>query len=218
MARELVRIVEQAALVDQLQDEGARHERARIGRDLHDSAIQPYLGLKYAVEAVALRIPVDNPARAEVDSLAALVNREVAALRELISGLRTGNEGVDNALVPAVHRQAQRFAALFGIEVEVDCPTSVPTTPVVASAMFHMVNEVLNNIRKHTTARCIRISLSMEASAVRLVVQDDGVPLNGRPAGDFSPVSLTERITDLGATLHISRTDELTRLVVQVPV
>ena len=54
-APELLRIVEQAALVDQLQDENASHERARIGRDLHDSAIQPYLGLKYAVEALARR-------------------------------------------------------------------------------------------------------------------------------------------------------------------
>ena len=61
--------------------------------DLHDSAIQPYLGLKYAVECVAMRIPAENPARAEVDALAELVNAEVASLRELISGLRTGARG-----------------------------------------------------------------------------------------------------------------------------
>ena len=48
-APELLRILEQATLVDHLQDECVSHERARIGRDLHDSAIQPYLGLKYAV-------------------------------------------------------------------------------------------------------------------------------------------------------------------------
>ena len=89
-APELLRIIEQATLVDQLQEESASHERARIGRDLHDSAIQPYLGLKYAVECVALRIPKENPARAEIDALADLVNGEVSALRELISGLRTG--------------------------------------------------------------------------------------------------------------------------------
>src|SRR5206468_640372 len=88
-APELFRIIEQAALVDRLQEESAAHERARIGRDLHDSAIQPYLGLKYAVEGVAQRIAADNPARGDIDALVDLVNGEVDALREIISGLRS---------------------------------------------------------------------------------------------------------------------------------
>ena len=216
--RELVRILEQAALVDQLQEESARHERARIGRDLHDSAIQPYLGLKYAVEAVALRIAPDNPARAQVDSLATLVNGEVAALRELITGLRTGTDHGDNTLVPAMRRQVRRFADLFGIDVEIDCPASVPTTRAVASAMFHLVNEALNNIRKHTAARRVWITLSHHASSIRLVVRDDAGTLAGRLPGHFCPTSITERATELGGSLHISRPDGLnTELVVQIP-
>ncbi|MBC7732621.1 MAG: hypothetical protein H7306_12080 [Bacteriovorax sp.] len=217
-ARELVRILEQAALVDQLQEESASHERARIGRDLHDSAIQPYLGLKYAVEAVALRIAPDNPARAEVDSLATLVNGEVAALRELITGLRTGKAHGDNTLVPAMRRQVRRFADLFGIDVEIDCPASVPTTRAVASSMFHMVNEALNNIRKHTAARRVWITLSNHANFIRLVVRDDAGSLEGRLPGNFCPASITERATELGGTLQISRPDGLnTELIVQIP-
>ena len=217
-AGELVRILEQAALVDQFQEESASHERARIGRDLHDSAIQPYLGLKYAVEAVALRISPDNPARAEVDSLATLVNGEVAALRELIAGLRTGNDHGDNTLVPAMRRQVRRFADLFGIDVEIDCPASVPTTRAVASSMFHMVNEALNNIRKHTAARRVWITLSNHASSIRLVVRDDAGSMAGRLPGNFCPASITERATELGGTLLISRPDGLnTELVVQIP-
>ena len=37
-----------------LNEEMAAHARVRIGRDLHDSAIQPYLGLRYAIEALPL--------------------------------------------------------------------------------------------------------------------------------------------------------------------
>jgi len=217
-AAELLRIVEQAALVDQLQDESASHERARIGRDLHDSAIQPYLGLKYAVECVALRIPSDNPARAEVDALATLVNSEVSALRELISGLRTGSEHGDNALVPAVRRQARRFALLFGIEVEVQCPDNLPTTRALASALFHMVNEALNNVRKHTAARHVQISLSVDGPTFRLVVRDDAGTVLGRPVADFRPGSLSERAAELGGTLKTSHHDGVnTELVIQVP-
>jgi signal transduction histidine kinase len=215
---ELVRMIEQAALVDQLQDESAAHERARIGRDLHDSAIQPYLGLKYAVECVALRIPADNPARAEVDSLADLVNGEVASLRELISGLRTGSDKGDNALVPAVRRQARRFALLFGIDVQLDCPESLPTTRALAGALFHMVNEALNNVRKHTAARHIWIALSTVDGEFRLVVRDDAGKAAGRPVPDFRPTSLTERAAELGGTLTIDRPDGLnTELTITIP-
>lgn len=217
-APELLRIVEQAALVDQLQVESAGHERARIGRDLHDSAIQPYLGLKYAVECVALRIPHENPARAEIASLAELVNAEIAVLRELISGLRTGNVRGDNALVPAVRRQVRRFALLFGIEIEIDCPETLPTSRALASALFHMVNEALNNVRKHTCARRVWITLAAEPAAIRLVVRDDGGSVRGRPAADFRPGSLSERASELGGTLDITRADGLnTEIVIQIP-
>ena len=217
-APELLRIIEQAALVDQLQDETAGHERARIGRDLHDSAIQPYLGLKYAVECVALRIAPDNPARGEVDALAELVNGEVAALRELISGLRTGAEQGDNALVPAVRRQVRRFSLLFGIEVELDSPDVLPTTRALAAALFHMVNEALNNIRKHTAARRVWVLLSVEAGQLRLTVRDDAGSVRGAPAGLFQPGSLTERVAELNGTLLISQPDGFnTELLIQVP-
>jgi signal transduction histidine kinase len=217
-APELLRVVEQAALVDQLQDESASHERARIGRDLHDSAIQPYLGLKYAVETVALRIPRDNAARAEVDALADLVNSEVAALRELISGLRTGAAPGDDALVPAVRRQVRRFSLLFGIDVEIDCPDSLATTRALADSLFHMVNEALNNIRKHSGARHVWLRMAIVDKVFQLVLRDDAGTLAGKPAAPFQPLSLTERATELGGRVQISQPDGLnTELVIQIP-
>ena len=217
-APEMLRVIEQAALVDLLQEESAAHERARIGRDLHDSAIQPYLALKYAVESVAMRIPRDNPARGEVDMLTELVNGEVAALRELISKLRTGSEHGESTLVPAVRRQVKRFSALFGIDIELDCPAALPTTRAVANSLVHMVNEVLNNIRRHTMAQQVWVKLSAESQHVRLVVRDDGGTVRGRPAEDFHPASLSERAAELGGYLSISRPDKLnTELVIQIP-
>jgi len=217
-APEMLRVVEQAALVDLLQEESAGHERARIGRDLHDSAIQPYLALKYAVESVALRIPPDNPARAEVDMLTELVTGEVAALRELVSALRTGSAHGESMLVPAVRRQVKRFSTLFGIDIELDCPATLPTTRAVANSLMHMVNEVLNNIRRHTMARHVWVKLSAESQNIRLVVRDNGGTVRGLPAEEFYPTSLTERAAELGGFLTISRPDDLnTELVIQIP-
>lgn len=194
--------LEQAALVDQLQEESAAHERARIGRDLHDSAIQPYLGLKYAVESVAMRISEDNPAHREMQALLELVNGEIGALREMISGLRAGEPKGDNALVPAVRRQVRRFALLFNIEVQFVSPTELSTSRALAGALFHMVNEALSNVRKHTPARRVWLSLNDQGGCITLRVRDDAGEVLGHPVKPFVPVSLSERAAELGGRVQ----------------
>lgn len=217
-APELLRVIESASVVDKLQESSASEERARIGRDLHDSAIQPYLGLKFAVESAALRIPADNPARGELVALAALVNNEVSSLRELISGLRSGEGVGDDALVPAVRRQCRHFSQLFGIDVAIETPPRVPTTRALASSVFHMVNEVLNNIRKHTAARHVWIKLAVEAGILELIFRDDSGSVAGRREANFKPRTLSERATELGGSLEVMSPDGInTELLIRIP-
>ena len=88
----------------------------------------------------------------------------------------------------------------------------------MASALFHMVNEALNNVRKHTAARHVQINLSVEGSTFRLAVRDDAGSVRGQPVDDFRPGSLSERATELGGSLSTSRYDGInTELVIHVP-
>ena len=41
-------------------------ERQKISRDIHDSAVQPYIGLKLALEALARKIPPEHPLSRDV--------------------------------------------------------------------------------------------------------------------------------------------------------
>ncbi|HJV62333.1 MAG TPA: histidine kinase [Albitalea sp.] len=218
-APELFRILEQAMLVDRLQAETTEHERVRIGRDLHDSAIQPYVGLKFAVESVAARMSRDNPARADVDALVDLVQHEVESLRELVSGLRVGQHRGDNALVPAVRRQVRRFASLFGIEVHLDCPSEMRTSRALAGAVFHMVNEALNNVRQHTSARQVWVHIEEAGDALRLSVRDDGGARSGRNVATFHPRSLNERAAALGGSVLVHHPEGVfTEVVITLPI
>lgn len=80
--------VENAYLRERLATEAADTERARIGRDLHDSAIQPYIGLKFAIEAVYRRAEPGTPLAIDLERLVAMASEELASMREVISGLR----------------------------------------------------------------------------------------------------------------------------------
>jgi len=218
VAADALRLLESARRVDQLQSEGEDIERARIGRDLHDSAVQPYLGLKFALEAVLMRAAADNPMRADLQALVHLATRETETLCELIADMRSPVPHGDNALVPTVRRQVRRFTELFGINVQLDAPTPVTTSRQLAAQVFHLVNEALNNVRKHTPATEVRLSLRTAPGAVRLRISDNGGSVLRRSGPEFHPASLAERVDMLGGALTIYRPDGLnTELVITIP-
>ena len=208
--------LENAFLRERLVTEAADTERARIGRDLHDSAIQPYIGLKFAIEALQRRAGANNPVAPDLARLVEMVTEELAATREVISGLR-GTPGKGGALLAnAVRRQASRFGQLFGIQVEVDVEGGMPVSRRIAGEIFHIVAEGLSNIRRHTQARRAWISLS--AVEELLVLRIRNVNDLQMPAiSDFTPVSLTERATGLGGSVDIDHDESSTTVTVSVP-
>lgn len=196
----LQRIVEQigptvdnACLREELANQAADAERARIGRDLHDAAIQPYIGLKFAIEAVSRRAGQDNPVAPDLARLTELVTQELANMREVVSGLR-GAPGKGGALLSsAVRRQAARCGQLFGIDVEVSIDEDVPVSRRMAGEIFHMVAEGLSNIGRHTKSHWAWVSLVMQGETLVLTLRNGN---DGKGAPEFTPRSLTERATE----------------------
>ena len=218
-AQEMRMLLQQASYVDVLQAEIAAHERERIGRDLHDSALQPYLGLKFAIESLAINCPPGNPMHGRAQELRQFCDTELAELRETVLALRSGQTGGENTLVPALRRQARRYAGLFGIQTELQVPDRLPTTRALSGAILHMVNEALNNARRHTQARQVWISLKAEPDRLHLVVRDDAAQRSGQPAPDFEPRSLSERVRELGGSLQLRRHQGLdTEIHISVPI
>ena len=198
----LQRIVEQisptvdnACLREELANQAAEAERARIGRDLHDTAIQPYIGLKFAIEVVQRRAGKDNPIAPDLARLTELVTEELASMREVVSGLR-GAPGKGGALLSsAVRRQAARCGQLFGIDVEVNIEADVPVSRRMAGEIFHMVAEGLSNIGRHTKSHWAWVSLAMQGDTLILTLRNGN---DGNGAPEFTPRSLTERAQELG--------------------
>lgn len=218
-AAEMRRLLQQASYVDSLQAEIAAHERARIGRDLHDSAVQPYLGLKFAIDVVAQRCAPDNPLHAQVQDLCRFCEAELNELRDTVAVLRSGEVRGDNALLPALRRQAQRFTALFGIQTCLELPDELVASRALSGAVLHMVNEALNNVRRHTRAKNVWVKLALQPAALHLVVRDDAGRRSGFPAASFEPRSLIERTRELGGTLELRRHQGLdTEIHITIPV
>ncbi|BAL26399.1 sensor histidine kinase [Azoarcus sp. KH32C] len=209
-------IIENAGLLERLADEAMATERARIGRDLHDTAIQPYLGLKYGIEALVRKAAPDNPLRSDVVALQEVALEELHHLRELVTGMRSGAKGVDDALAPALRRQAKRFSELFGIEVGVRCEGEPAVSRKLAASIFPMVSEALTNIRRHTRATRAEIVVGEDAHRYVIHITNMHDPLSPPPC--FIPRSVVERAESVSGCVAVDvQPSGVTDLMISIP-
>jgi signal transduction histidine kinase len=216
--REIMPLLERSDLLEQLQRETAARERERIGRDLHDSAVQPYLGLKYGLEAIARQAGPHNVVTPQIQQLVKMTTEELQTLRDVISGLRRGNDPAqaDNAPLAALQRQAQRFEALYGLKVNIFAPDAPRLRGAAAKAVLHMVNEALTNVRRHTSATGVTVLLDVNASDILIRLRND----HGRGealVADFLPRSLTDRAAEFGGTVEVNHQPDFTEIVISLP-
>ena len=216
--REIMPLLERSDLLEQLQRESASRERERIGRDLHDSAVQPYLGLKYGLEALARQAGPHNAITPNIQQLVRMTTEELQTLRDVISGLRSGNDPTqqDGAPLAALQRQAERFQALYGLKVNIFAPDAPRLRGAAAKAVLHMVNEALTNVRRHTSATGVTVLLDVNASDILIRLRNDhghGEAL----VADFLPRSLTDRATEFGGYVEVNHQPEFTEIAITLP-
>jgi signal transduction histidine kinase len=218
LMREIMPQLERSDLLEQLQRETASRERERIGRDLHDSAVQPYLGLKYGLEALARQAGPANPIIEPIRQLVQMTTDELQTLRDVISGLSRGDDPSRQVGAPleALQRQAKRFEALYGLKVNIFAPDAARLRGSAAKAVLHMVNEALTNVRRHTAAVGVTVLLDVSVSDVVLRVRNDLGPAKA-PVADFLPKSLADRATEFGGSVNIQYQPDFTEVVITLP-
>jgi signal transduction histidine kinase len=216
--RHSIPLLERSDLLEQLQRESAAHERERIGRDLHDSAIQPYLGLKYGLEALARQAGTEHPLSPQIAELVQMTIDELATLRDLIGGLRSGSGSAVGDATPlaALERQAKRFEALYGLKVSIRAPDAPRLRAAAAQSLLHMVNEALTNVRRHTGASMVRLQLSATEDGLLLSVGNDRSQADGVPQ-DFVPRSLSQRAAAMGGSLRLCQRRDWTEVLISLP-
>jgi signal transduction histidine kinase len=218
LMRELLPLLERADLLEQLQDETTARERERIGRDLHDSAVQPYLGLKYGLEALARIAGENNPVSPQIAQLVQMTNDELQTLRDMVSGLRRGQDpgGASAGALAALQRQGQRFEALYGLKVEVQLPVQAPPLRgSLAKALLHLFNEALTNVRRHTQASAVMVQFDVQPQQLCMRVRNDRA--GSAPAHAFTPRSLSERAQEFGGHVAVTQPPGCTEVAITLP-
>jgi signal transduction histidine kinase len=186
-------------LIDRLTASAAEEERKRIARDLHDGAIQPYLGLKLGLTAVLKNLEEggESPER-DIRRLLSLTDAAVGSLRDYVGGLRQAEDG-SGSTIQSLRRYIDRFTLATGIRVDFSGPEQAGLEGRPAFEIFQIVTEGLSNVRRHTNAREAQVRIESERNRVTISIRNR----SSEPVAPFVPLTLKERIDALGGTLEV---------------
>ncbi|MCC7600352.1 histidine kinase [Janthinobacterium sp. FW305-129] len=211
--------LENIAILDKLASGAAYRERQKIARDLHDSTIQPYIGLRHGLSALRGKVAAGSPLLADLDKLIDMSGQVIADLRQMAQTVRGGKERYDEPeLLAALRRQAQQLKKFFGIDIEIVSDRTFLLSDRLAAEVFQIVNEGMSNIRRHTTARegCVRLACGTHAVSISIEnAAESGAP--GRVP--FMPASIAERAQALGGTVQVGQAaGGATAVRIEIPV
>jgi signal transduction histidine kinase len=189
-------------LLDRLASSAAEQERQKIARDIHDSVIQPYIGLQYKVAAIRNKLAggKSEDVAEDLEHLFDVTTEEVSGLRRYVHGLKEAGASRDD-LLSAVRRYVRQFEDHYGIRVRVECKTDINVNDRLAAELIQIVHEGLSNVRKHTEAASAAVSF--ECRGGRIVLRVENEQNGGPPAAPFVPRSISERAEGLGGRAHV---------------
>jgi signal transduction histidine kinase len=195
-------ILDNIRLLERLTSSIAEQERQRLARDIHDSVIQPYVGLQYKLAAIRNKAAKSELAP-DIERLFQVTANEISNLRGFVGGLKQSDRPREDRL-RALRRFAEQFAESYDIVVEVQSNGFIDPSNRLAAEVIAIVHEGLSNIRKHTGAKHSLIRL--ERTNNHLVIQIENDILNdAAPPPQFQPKSITERAQDLGGGVRVDQ-------------
>lgn len=207
-------VLQQLELVDRLASDAAREERKRIVGDLHDSTIQPYIGLRMGLDGVCRRATEDNPLYPHLHGLREMTAHVISDLRKYVADLNSGNRGVRESLYGALNRQVEKFAAYYGLHAQIEVDEHLVVADRLTVEILQMIAEGLSNVYKHTNARTATVRVAAHKNALMVEIVNQGEPATDKL---FVPGSIARRAESLGGTVLIKAKSNATTVRISIP-
>ncbi|WP_377728140.1 sensor histidine kinase [Pseudoduganella sp. GCM10020061] len=211
-----VPIVENMALVDRIASNAASDERKKFALNLHDTAVQPYIGLTLGLAALRKKAGSDNPLAADLERLAKMADGVIAELRAFAGSVRGAPAGSEPVCISALLRQAEQIERCYGVSVSVDVQGRMAFGDRISAEVVQIVREGLSNICRHTTARRGNVKMRCDDSVLHIEIDNDN---GGRKAEPFTPRSICERAAALGGRAYVKQgAVDSTAICVEIPI
>ena len=234
IGRQAVIAIQNASLYQDLLEEKERmvevqeEARKKLARDLHDGPTQSVAAMAMRINLVR-RMIVKNPKEAadELQKIEELGMRTTKEIRHMLFTLRPlilESQGLSAAL----QAMAEKMRETFGQNVIVNVEENLLTDMEIGKqgVIFYIIEEAVNNARKHANAGHIWVRLRPYEKGIALLeVEDDGLGFDVAAVhksydkrGSLGMVNLRERSELVTGLLNIdSAPGKGTRIQVYIP-
>jgi len=150
-------------------------ERRLLGLDLHDSLMQLLISSNMHLNALeTIETDIGELARKEISQAHDRISEAIEESRRIVAELRPA-QIEELSLVDGLRQYAAAIAQREGWQLEFSANFSTLGIPSFAeTAIFRIIQEALNNARKHAHTHRIRILLQATQSRLVIEVQDWG--------------------------------------------
>jgi PAS domain S-box-containing protein len=201
--------------------------RQKIARDLHDQVAQDLATVKIGCDTLVDTQPsVPGEIKQLLSSFSRILQGSITAVRDLICDLRPPS--LDQlGLIRTVSYYCQEFSEKTGVRVFFDSVglDSLELDTDIEINLYRLIQESLNNVKKHADARYVIIGLIASFPNINLRIEDDGKGFDVSDKSDralqekrLGLQSMEERVNMLGGKMRIrSYIDEGTTIFIEIP-
>lgn len=207
VANQVSLIVQNSELMADLEFNTMMGERYRLAREIHDGLAQTIGFLKLQVAQMKNYLERSDfvKLRHSLDVTYTTLSDTYLDARQAIDGLRI-NPAVVNMFC-WLQQISQEFGEISGLSVElVNCDNQKVFAPEIQAQFIRIVQEALNNVRKHAQARKVTIRCLVIEDDFWLEIQDDGIGFSPDDISEPSQhglIGMKERAELLGADFQI---------------
>ena len=203
------------ALARDLQGLAVTEERNRLSRDIHD-------GLGAALSSLIIQaeyiegLAQTSELKSEIAELKSCAEDSIDELRRALRMMRA-----DFELCPALEDYCTNFGNRSRMPVEFireGVPRAMKND--VQLTIFRVLQEALNNARKHAEAKSVQVRISFGESALSMKVSDDGKGFDTgtMKRGHYGLMTMKERASKVGGSAEIeSSPGKGTRVLIEIP-
>ncbi|HSO26762.1 MAG TPA: ATP-binding cassette domain-containing protein [Anaerolineales bacterium] len=201
-------------------------ERKYLAREIHDQVIQDLLSVNYDLESIEAEQNISTDIAQEISDARQEIRALIDGLRRICSDLRPPT--IDSlGLGAAIQSYVNDWSARAGIAAHMDLDENLGRLPESTElSIFRIVQEGLNNVRRHAQASAVEISLQHTSPRTLMIAISDngrGIPEEfdlARIAADghYGLVGVSERVALLGGRFRLQRLPEGgAQLLVEIP-
>jgi two-component system NarL family sensor kinase len=205
--------------------EAEEKERVRIARELHDGIGQQLSAAKLNISGLQASLKTNKPEEeVMLRNAMDLLDESVKEVRA-VSHSMVPNALIKSGLVSAVREFVNKISSTGDLKVNLEIVgMSERLEGTLENILFRVLQEIVNNIIKHSQAREVGIQFVKHDSDLTILIEDNGVGFDvdkklNDPEGGIGLKNIQSRIDFLNGEVHFdSYPGKGTTITIEIPV